>query len=69
MSAPIVSVDNLSKRCLVGHNEERGGQYRHTALREALNREIRGFARKAVDVLRGGWALGAQRRQLRGAAA
>jgi lipopolysaccharide transport system ATP-binding protein len=50
---PVISVENLSKRYLVGHREERGGAYRYTALREVLGREMRNMARKAADVVRG----------------
>jgi lipopolysaccharide transport system ATP-binding protein len=50
---PVISVENLSKRYLVGHREERGGAYRYTALRDVLGREMRNMARKAADVVRG----------------
>jgi lipopolysaccharide transport system ATP-binding protein len=53
MSAPIISVENLSKRYLVGHRAERGGAYNYTALRDVLGREMRNFGRKALDVMRG----------------
>lgn len=53
MSAPIISVENLSKRYLVGHRAERSGAYNYTALRDVLGREIRNFGRKAFDVARG----------------
>ena len=53
MSQPIISVENLSKRYMVGHREERGGQYGYTALRDVLSRELRNAARKAADMVRG----------------
>src|SRR5436190_19657211 len=53
MPPPIISVENLSKRYLIGHREERGGAHRYTALREVLGREMRNMARKAADVLCG----------------
>ena len=53
MSSPIISVENLSKRYLVGHRAERGGAYNYTALRDVLGREMRNFGRKALDVVRG----------------
>jgi len=53
MSAPIISVENLSKRYLVGHRAERAGAYNYTALRDVLGRELRNFGRRALDVMRG----------------
>src|SRR5436190_8273531 len=53
MPPPIISVENLSKRYLIGHREERGGAYRYTALRDVLGRGMRNLARKAADVVRG----------------
>lgn len=53
MSAPIISVENLSKRYLVGHRVDRGGPYTYTALRDVLGQEFRNFGRKAFDVVRG----------------
>src|SRR5438045_6618939 len=53
MPPPIISVENLSKRYLVGHREERGGTYHYTALRDVLGREMRNMARKAADLMRG----------------
>ena len=39
MPAPIISVENLSKRYLVGHQEERGGGlHSYTALRDVIGR-------------------------------
>ncbi len=54
MPLPIISVENLSKRYLVGHREDRrGAPFQYTALRDTLGRELRNAARKAVDVVRG----------------
>jgi lipopolysaccharide transport system ATP-binding protein len=53
MSAPIISVENLSKRYLVGHRGRREGQASYTALREVIGRELRNFGRKAGDLMRG----------------
>lgn len=53
MSTPIISVENLSKRYLVGHRPERGGYHNYTALRDVIGRELRNVVRKAADVVRG----------------
>src|SRR5215468_11650020 len=53
MSDPIITVENLSKRYLVGHSSGEGGSDRYTALRDVLAREARNFVRKAIDVFRG----------------
>jgi len=51
MSDTVISVENLSKRYLVGH---RSDQYRtYTALRDVIAREARNFVRKAADFARG----------------
>jgi lipopolysaccharide transport system ATP-binding protein len=51
MSDAVIAVENLSKRYLVAHQSaERRG---YTALRDVIGREVRNFARKAVDVVRG----------------
>jgi lipopolysaccharide transport system ATP-binding protein len=54
MSDNAIVVENLSKRYLIGHRftPPRGG-YKYTALRDVIGREIRNFARKASDVVRG----------------
>src|ERR1043165_3791598 len=51
MSETIVTVENLSKRYLVGHRSGQRGRY--TALRDVIAREARNFTRKAVDLVRG----------------
>ena len=54
MPRPVISVENLSKRYLVGHQQERGGkQFGYTALRDVLGRELRNAGRKALDIVRG----------------
>jgi ABC-type polysaccharide/polyol phosphate transport system ATPase subunit len=51
MSDTVISIENLSKRYLVGHRAgERG---RHTALRDVIAREAHNFTRKAIDAFRG----------------
>ena len=53
MPAPIISVENLSKRYLVGHRADRGGSHNYTALRDVIGRELRNVARKTLNVARG----------------
>src|SRR5215831_5599657 len=50
MSDNIITVENLSKRYLVGHREQR----QYTTFREMLTREAKNFARKAIDLAHGG---------------
>lgn len=51
MSDTAIVVENLSKRYLVGHQSAQRQNY--TALRDVLSREVRNFARKTIDVLKG----------------
>ena len=51
MSDTIISIENISKSYLVGHQTGTGERY--TALRDVIAREARNFTRKAVDVFRG----------------
>ena len=51
MTETVISVENLSKRYLVGHQAARNEKY--IALRDVIVREARNFSRKTVDVLRG----------------
>jgi lipopolysaccharide transport system ATP-binding protein len=51
MPQTVISVEDLSKRYLVGHESAQRGNY--TALRDVITREARNFARKAADVLHG----------------
>src|SRR3979411_859328 len=53
MPEPAITVENLSKRYLIGHRSGGQGQYSDTHLRDVIAREARNFARKAVDVVRG----------------
>jgi lipopolysaccharide transport system ATP-binding protein len=46
-----ISVENLSKRYLIGHESEQ--RARCTALRDVIGREARNFTRKAVDLFCG----------------
>jgi len=52
MSDAVITVENLSKRYLLGHRSGEQGMYGHT-LREVIGREARNFVRTAVDVFRG----------------
>ncbi len=51
MSETVISVENLSKRYLVGHRSVQ--REHHATLRDVIACEARNFTRKAVDVLRG----------------
>src|SRR3984957_7854416 len=54
MSKYAITAENLSKRYLIGHRlSSSGGQYKYTALRDVIGREINNFLRKAADVVRG----------------
>ena len=53
MSDVIITVDNLSKTYLVGHQFDGGSRSNYIALRDVIGRKIRNGARKAVDVVRG----------------
>jgi lipopolysaccharide transport system ATP-binding protein len=53
MSQSAIVVENLSKRYLIGHKYSPPGKYKYVALRDVIGREIRNFARKAADVVRG----------------
>ena len=57
MSSPIISVENLSKRYVVGHRRERTEPHRYVALRDVVAQEMRNAARKAVDVVRGRYVV------------
>ena len=52
MSDAVITVENLSKRYLLGHRSGEQGVYGYT-LREVIGREARSFVRNAVDVFRG----------------
>jgi lipopolysaccharide transport system ATP-binding protein len=53
MSDAIITVENLSKKYLVGHQSGSQSRSNYTALRDVIGREIRNVTRKTVDVLRG----------------
>jgi lipopolysaccharide transport system ATP-binding protein len=51
MSDAVITVENLSKRYLLGHRS--GGEAPYRTLRDVIAREGRNFARKAADFVRG----------------
>jgi lipopolysaccharide transport system ATP-binding protein len=51
MSDSIITVENLSKSYLIGHQAAQRGPY--VTLREVIARESRNFARKAIDLIHG----------------
>jgi lipopolysaccharide transport system ATP-binding protein len=51
MSDTVISVENLSKRYLIGHESAQRQNY--TALRDVIARETRNFVRKASDLFHG----------------
>jgi lipopolysaccharide transport system ATP-binding protein len=51
MSDTVISVENLSKRYLIGHQTAQ--RERYTALREVIGHEARNFVRKAADFFHG----------------
>jgi ABC-type polysaccharide/polyol phosphate transport system ATPase subunit len=53
MSDAIITVANLSKKYLIGHQTAQQGRSRYTALRDVVGREIRNLATKTIDVVRG----------------
>src|SRR4051812_10066838 len=54
MARPIISVESIAKRYLVGHQrQQQGGVYSYTALRDVIGRELRNAVCKTIDVLRG----------------
>jgi lipopolysaccharide transport system ATP-binding protein len=53
MPEPVITVENVSKRYLVGHRAERSYGHGLTELREVVSREAQRTARKAIDVIRG----------------
>ena len=48
-----IVAENLSKRYFIGHRFSQRGEYKYTALRDVIGRELDNFVRKAIDVLRG----------------
>ena len=53
MSDVIITVENLSKKYLVGHQSGGRSRSNYTALRDVIGREIYNVARKTVDAVRG----------------
>jgi lipopolysaccharide transport system ATP-binding protein len=53
MPDAIITVENLSKKYLVGHQTKQRGRSRYLALRDVIGREVRNAARKTMDVVRG----------------
>jgi lipopolysaccharide transport system ATP-binding protein len=51
MSNAVITVENLSKRYLVGHQSARQAQ--HLTFREMMTQEAKNFARKAADLVHG----------------
>jgi lipopolysaccharide transport system ATP-binding protein len=51
MQDAVITVENLSKSYLLGHNA--GVWASHHTLRDVIGREVRSFTRKAIDVFRG----------------
>ncbi len=51
MTSTIISVENLSKAYLVGHQSSSKEQY--ISLRDVIARNVRSFARKAIDMIKG----------------
>jgi lipopolysaccharide transport system ATP-binding protein len=51
MQDAVISVENLSKSYLLGHNT--GVWASHHTLRDVIGREARNFTRKAIDLFRG----------------
>ena len=52
MSDTVITVENLSKRYLLGH-QSASRERRYLGLRHVIEREIRNFTRKTVDLVRG----------------
>lgn len=48
MPSPIISVENLSKRHMIGHRSEQRGRYGYLALRDIVGHELRNGARKTI---------------------
>src|SRR5689334_5489704 len=53
MSHTVISVENLSKRYLLGHKSGEEARDAYLALRDVIGREIRNLGRKTLDMLRG----------------
>jgi len=53
MSVPVISVENLSKKYLVGHRTGAGSSYRYAALRDVIGRQVQNLLRKTIDAAHG----------------
>ena len=53
MPTPMISVENVSKRYMLGHRTDQNAPFQYTALRDILGKELRNAARKAADIVRG----------------
>ena len=53
MTESVIVAEGLSKSYLLGHNSGSDSWYKYTALRDVLGREVRNFARKTADLVRG----------------
>jgi len=51
MSSPVISVEGLSKKYLIGHQSAHSGRY--ASLRDVIAREVKNFGRKAAELARG----------------
>ena len=53
MPGNAIVVEHLSKSYLIGHRQSQQKEFKYTALRDVIGREISNFSRKAVDIFRG----------------
>jgi lipopolysaccharide transport system ATP-binding protein len=53
MSDAIITVENLSKKYLVGHKSGNRSRSNYIALRDVIGREVRNIARKTIDIVQG----------------
>src|SRR6516162_7309497 len=53
MSDTVITVENLSKSYLVGHETAVQGYKRYTALRDVIGHEVHNFARNTINLVRG----------------
>ena len=53
MSDAIITVENLSKKYLIGHRSGIRSRSNYIALRDVVGTEVRNVVRKTIDVIRG----------------
>jgi lipopolysaccharide transport system ATP-binding protein len=53
MSESVVVVENVSKSYLLGHQSGGQGKYKYRTARDVIGRQVRDFAHKAADLVRG----------------